>query len=113
MPFKKGMIILWSGSIATIPKGWALCDGQNGTPMLIDSFVIAAGSGYAPDDYGGAVGHSHDVTNAPHNHDMVAGTGVDAGNDFNPTTSNEQIAAQTDLVSNMPPYYALAYIMKL
>jgi len=108
-----GTIVLWHGSIATIPGGWALCDGSNGTPMLIDSFIIAAGSGYPVDDYGGAVGHTHNVTNAPHNHDMVSGDGVNAGNDFNETTTSDQINASADLESNMPPYYALAYIMKL
>ena len=29
-----GVIAAWSGSIATIPDGWALCDGNNGTPEI-------------------------------------------------------------------------------
>lgn len=58
-----GGIIMWSGSIVSIPSGWALCDGNNGTPNLTDRFVIGAGSTYAVDDTGGAatanLEHSH------------------------------------------------------
>jgi microcystin-dependent protein len=39
-----GGIIMWSGSIATIPTGWALCNGSNGTPDLRNQFIVGAGS---------------------------------------------------------------------
>jgi microcystin-dependent protein len=39
-----GLISMWSGSIATIPKGWVLCNGSNGTPDLRDKFIIGAGN---------------------------------------------------------------------
>lgn len=35
---KKGMILMWYGK-EEIPKGWALCDGRNGTPNLVGSFI--------------------------------------------------------------------------
>jgi hypothetical protein len=55
-----GVILLWSGSVATIPAGFALCDGLNGTPNLTDKFVIGAGSlTYDPGDAGGTTTHSH------------------------------------------------------
>ena len=38
----RGVIVMWSGSIASIPAGWALCDGTNGTPDLRDMFVVGA-----------------------------------------------------------------------
>ena len=37
-----GGIIMWSGSIATIPTGWSLCNGSNGTPDLRNKFIIGA-----------------------------------------------------------------------
>jgi hypothetical protein len=37
-----GLITLWYGSVATIPSGWALCNGSNGTPDLRDKFVVGA-----------------------------------------------------------------------
>jgi len=52
--FSVGMIMMWSGSIGTIPLGWALCNGSNGTPDLRDRFVVGAGSSWAPGDTGGA-----------------------------------------------------------
>lgn len=42
--FPTGGIIMWSGTIATIPTGWALCNGSNGTPDLRDRFIIGARS---------------------------------------------------------------------
>ena len=60
----RGMIVMWSGSVATIPAGYALCNGANGTPDLRNRFVVGAGSTYNPNNTGGsanavAVTHSH------------------------------------------------------
>lgn len=41
-PFLTNMIMLWAGSIATIPDGWVLCDGTNNAPDLRDRFVVGA-----------------------------------------------------------------------
>ena len=38
-----GTIAIWRGSVATIPAGWVLCDGNNGTPDLRSRFVYGAG----------------------------------------------------------------------
>ena len=40
--FVAGMIMMWSGTIATIPSGWLLCDGTSGTPDLRNRFIIGA-----------------------------------------------------------------------
>ena len=40
--FVAGMIIMWSGTIATIPTGWLLCNGSSSTPDLRDKFIIGA-----------------------------------------------------------------------
>lgn len=42
-----GLICMWSGSVSAVPDGWALCDGQNGTPDLRNRFVVAAGGSYS------------------------------------------------------------------
>lgn len=57
-----GAIVIWSGAIASIPSGWALCDGTNGTPDLRNRFVIGAGGTRSPAATGGAVTHTHTVT---------------------------------------------------
>lgn len=38
----KGVIVMWSGLITDIPKGYALCDGTNGTPNLSGKFIRSA-----------------------------------------------------------------------
>ena len=45
---------MWSGATNNIPSGWALCDGNNGTPNLQDKFIVGAGSSYAVDATGGS-----------------------------------------------------------
>lgn len=63
-----GGIIMWSGSIASIPTGWALCDGTNSTPDLQDRFVVGAGNIYNPNTSGGGTA-TLTVANLPaHNH---------------------------------------------
>ena len=48
------IILMWSGSTDTIPAGWALCNGQDGTPDLTDRFILGAGKTYQPGATGGA-----------------------------------------------------------
>jgi hypothetical protein len=48
-----GAIMMWSGSVASIPAGWRLCDGSNGTPNLTDRFIVGAGNSYSPGNSGG------------------------------------------------------------
>ena len=81
-PFTSGMIMLWSGSIGSIPSGWYLCDGSNGTPNLTDRFIIGAGSTYAVNGTGGvssvtltsnnmpAHTHTATVTDPGHSHTL-------------------------------------------
>lgn len=40
--FTTGMIMMWSGSISSIPTGWYLCNGANGTPDLRNRFIVGA-----------------------------------------------------------------------
>ena len=84
--FVAGMIMLWSGSSASIPAGWLLCDGGGGRPDLRNRFVIGAGAGYNVDATGGAAtvtlttanlpAHSHTTPN--HNH-SYSGSGTTGG----------------------------------
>jgi hypothetical protein len=48
-----GTIVMWAGTISSIPKGYVLCDGSNGTPDLRDKFIIGAGNKYQVANYGG------------------------------------------------------------
>ena len=48
-----GTIVMWSGTIANIPAGWAFCDGNNGTPNLRSRFIVGVGAAYAVGDTGG------------------------------------------------------------
>jgi microcystin-dependent protein len=64
-----GLISMWSGSIGSIPSGWYLCDGSNGTPNLTDKFIIGAGSAYAVNGTGGVSSVTLTTNNLPaHTH---------------------------------------------
>jgi hypothetical protein len=138
-PIPTGAILLWSGSIGSIPAGYVLCNGNNGTPDLRDRFVVGAGSTYAVDATGGSADatlptHTHTatstVTDPGHNHDFLgsiyvhpgssgggsaqAGTTLTTNNAFTSITvaTTNANAGTSGTNANLPPYYALAYIMK-
>jgi hypothetical protein len=180
-----GIIVVWSGSIASIPASYFLCNGQNSTPDLRDRFIIGAGSTYAVNAIGGSGDHTHTIsgtsggtaiteaqmpahdhltTVSGHSHDLLvwwegfngapgddgrgdalnrnnsalAGEDNARGGSYRPTngngtrlvadaptlagTSNSKgsnqahthtFSATTASTNNLPPYYALAYIMKV
>ena len=148
-PIPSGGIFLWSGSIGSIPAGYVLCNGSNGTPDLRDRFVVGAGSTYSVDATGGSanaivVTHTHTAStasNGTHNHDVI-GTKSDGytvyGADKFYTVSSSPPSQYVDALkstgilsagahnhsvtvdsagnsgtnANLPPYYALCYIMK-
>ena len=131
-----GGIIMWSGSIASIPTGWLLCNGTSGTPDLRNRFVIGAGSTYAVASTGGSadaivVSHTHTatVTDPGHFHGIGTTTASLAtnSNQAYPVGANATVNSQTKVTgitvdnsttggsgtnANLPPYYALAFIMK-
>jgi hypothetical protein len=120
--FKTGMIMLWSGSIVSIPSGWVICDGTNSTPDLRDKFVVGAGSTYAVAATGGATTHTHTVTvDSATTGASISTTTATVNGDGDPPTcltsatlndSGHTHTASTGSGSSLPPYYALAYIMK-
>jgi hypothetical protein len=134
-----GGIIIWSGSVASIPSGWYLCNGSNSTPDLRDKFVVGAGSTYAVGATGGSanaivVSHTHTatstVTDPGHTHTtnetIVASSGIGRYNtgggggivSINSNTTGVTVATTVATAgssgtnANLPPYYALCYIMK-
>jgi hypothetical protein len=48
-----GAILVWSGAISAVPAGYTLCNGQNGTPNLQNSFVVGAGNSFSVNATGG------------------------------------------------------------
>ena len=122
--FATGMIMLWYGSVGSIPSGWVLCDGNNSTPDLRNRFVVGAGTGgsYSPGDTGGANSVTLTVAQIPaHTHTYErtdVGINVNdrqwpaSNNDCDMTTQNTSSTGGGQSHENRPPYYALCYIMK-
>ncbi|MBI5215115.1 MAG: hypothetical protein HY960_05130 [Ignavibacteriae bacterium] len=64
-----GGIIMWSGTSASVPSNWAICDGTNGTPDLQNRFVVGVGSSYAVGNTGGSASVTLTTAQLPaHNH---------------------------------------------
>ncbi len=108
-----GSILLWSGAIVNIPAGFILCNGAGGSPDLRNQFIVGAGDTYAVDANGGAIQHNHPFTGDGHTHDFVAGAAMDAGAFYSDTTGSKAATGTTDNTNHLPPYYALAYIMRV
>jgi len=111
-----GVIVMWSGSITSIPSGWALCDGTNGTPDLRNEFIIGAGSSYAVGSIGGSSTHTHTGRTAQDTSGDYRAWNAGPGSSGNNADASRGYHTQTfttDPSNVLPPYYALAYIMKL
>jgi microcystin-dependent protein len=129
-----GGIIMWSGPSTSIPAGWALCDGGNHsghlTPNLMDKFIIGAGNIYPVGNAGGSSTVTLAAANLPpHTHtyndwqfletgtaNYYAAVGEgSAGAAGVPIVQNEttQPTGSGQAFSVMPPYYALAFIMRV
>lgn len=116
-----GVIVMWSGSEA--PTGWALCDGTNGTPDLRGRFILGSSDEHELGETGGEETHTLTIDEMP-KHDHAIRCTFESGNttggsmpkrdygEWN-TTVNVQKTGGGSAHNNMPPYYVLAYIMKL
>ncbi len=145
-PFPKGIIVMWSGQLTSIPDGWALCDGSKDTPDLRGRFVMGSNpsdSSTSDKDSadvilaarphkskGGEQSHKLTIDEMPkHKHEMkyeaanykngggdgrfAMGAGCDSG-DRCGQSDQWSIEKGGDKPHNIiPPYYALAFIMKL
>lgn len=110
-----GIICMWSGSIVDIPDGWLLCDGNNDTPDLRDRFILAAHDSLPPGTTGGTARHTHAVTVQSAIDVLEEGTEFlsDAPDgQFSSVTKGHTHQATTDEQPHLPPYFALALIIK-
>ena len=113
-----GVICMWSGTLATIPTGWHLCDGTEGTPDLTAKFVQGVATAATnPGGSGGATskatnGHTHFVDTNDASYKMFA-----AGSDRSALRMTDVTVGpgyMTDSITDIrPPYYEIAFIMKL
>ncbi|KKN14573.1 hypothetical protein LCGC14_0994790 [marine sediment metagenome] len=109
----KGMIQLWYGSIASIPGGWQLCDGTNGSPDLDTRYVMGSGAIRNPGEIGGTNSHDHSFTGASHQHTLPAGSDIAAGADFAAIDGIAQGLGSINSGAHQPKFMSLCYIMKL
>jgi hypothetical protein len=129
--FPKGIIVAWSGDINKIPDGWTICNGTNSAPDLRGKFILGTNpnsnknSSFMINEMGTTGGeekHTLTIEEMPrHNHPDVVndlgaggdGAWYDSGG-YRMRMKNDKSFAGGDKPHNtMPPYYALAYIMKL
>ena len=108
-----GGIIMWSGALIDIPASYHLCDGTVGTPDLREKFVMGAADGIDPGGVGGNINHNHTGTTDGHKHigiPFVDNYSLAAGAGQTQVTTD---TITTDNADGRPPYYEIAYIMKL
>lgn len=128
-----GIICMWSGSITNIPKGWVLCDGTNNTPDLRSKFIIGASLNKPPNktlySVGSNGGNEYIILTTdnlpPHSHSLSFDRPTISHNcwanghcggprlvDSGSWSGSTSVTGSGLPFNNMPPYYALAFIMK-
>jgi hypothetical protein len=127
-----GVIVMWSGPLDAVPAGWALCDGNDGTPDLRNRFVLGVGAAEYLGSTGGSRAHKHRAGNHIHQIDPPSlrlrpvygysgyrGTGTRSRSYALPEQTFNWRSFKSgpttvipDSVSHLPPYYKIAFIMK-
>ncbi len=100
---------------------WQICDGTNGTPDLRDRFILAASTTHAAGSTGGEATHTLSIDETPsHSHNITAGSGSGSNKVILYSNTTGSLQTFSPVASgggaahnNMPPYYALAYIMRI
>jgi len=124
-----GGIIMWSGAVNAVPAGFALCDGNFGTPNLVNRFIVGAGGSYGVGATGGEAtvtlteaqmpSHTHangnSMSSVAFNNRWYGNYGAGSGPGLGPIggTPLVQYTGGNQPHENRPPYYALAYIMRI
>jgi len=116
-----GLIAVWHGTLATIPAGWVICDGNNSTPNLLARFIQGVEDAVTdPGATGGEAAHTLTESEMPsHTHSYTGGTSSDQGAGTGTTTRPKGWNSRTSEATgggsshnNEPPYYDAAFIMK-
>ena len=128
----QGIIVAWAGTKDNIPEGWVICDGNQGTPNLKSRFIIGSNSSnYKPGTIGGEMTHTLQLKEIPnHKHKTPNMNNVKVDRvEANTNTLEEAVLSNDNSVNdntgdiinysgetkphnNMPPYFALLFIMK-
>lgn len=125
--FTTGMIMMWSGTIATIPSGWVLCNGSNGSPDLRNKFIVAADAdvgGVAKSTITGSAAQtggsttisqgnlpSYNLSATVYNSNGSGSTGIQ-GTTNGASASTANISSGGSGTAYAQPFFALAFIMK-
>lgn len=91
-----GCILMWSGAINSIPAGFALCNGENGTPDLRNRFIVGAGGNYGVGSTGGSDTVTLNSTQMPVHTHTLSLSGL---------TTNEVAADVYGLMHLLQPHY--------
>jgi len=100
--FPKGIIFPYYSTVGSVPKGWFVCDGANGTPDLRNRFLRGVGNVADVGKTGGADTHSHSVIKDRNRRD---GSGFEGEGD-------ECMIPYTDTQTNVPAFTSVLFIMK-
>jgi len=105
-----GVIAMWHGTIANIPTGWIVCDGNNFTPNLLTRFIEGVASAVTNP---GATGGATSKTTSGHNHLAITNPANGGSDTRYLITSEYPSDTKTDSISDIRPlFYDVAFIMK-
>jgi hypothetical protein len=111
----RGTIVAYNGDATRVPGGWSVCDAKHhqensSVPDLSGKFLKGTQGSETPGQSGGSATHVHDGVNQFTSQHTLNWNG-DGFTGAGPGHSNT--IGSTGPASNIPPYYAVVYIIKL
>ena len=119
--FPSGAVVVWPSTIASIPAGWVICDGNNSTLNLLTKFLQGVATAATdPGATGGAATHTLIASEAPaHTHTLYShssGSGENAVGFINDDAGTMTMTGMWTSSeggggahNNEPAYYDVAY----
>jgi len=111
---RQPFVFIYTGTIANIPKGYILCDGNNGTPDLAEKFIRGAADSQNAGGTGGETSHYHDFSGDTDydQYSVTVDNNLDGSYGYVACYGHtHNFSGSVDSCTTVSPYYDVLFVM--